>query len=184
LAPFAEGPGFPALAADELEPVAFEELSAAFDAEYPEDHCYIADAFWTDLDVEATTAALKAKFTEAPSAMNNFVVMMPGHGEPLGLDPDEAAYSIDKRTLAMAYAIFPEEEAAEPNREWMASMSAILEPISSGHFVSECDIQTYPRRLPGSFSEQSWARILELRAKLDPLAMFGLPGVGAAGTRS
>jgi FAD/FMN-containing dehydrogenase len=175
LAPFAGGPDFPALAADELELVAFEELSAAFDAEYPEDHCYIADAFWTDLDLEATTVALKEKFTEAPSGMNNFVVMMPGHGEPLGLDPDEGAYSIDKRTLAMAYAIFGEQEAAEPNRQWMTSMSALLEQISSGHFVSECDIRSYPRRLPGSFSEQSWARILELRAKLDPLAMFGLP---------
>jgi hypothetical protein len=42
--------------------------------------------------------------------------------------------------------------------------------------VSECDIQSYPRRLPGSFSEQSWTRIVELRAELDPLAMFGLPG--------
>lgn len=175
LAPFAQGPGFPALATNELAPVAFEELSASFDAEYPEDHCYIADAFWTDLDVEATTVALKEKFTEAPSGMNNFVVMMPGHGEPLGLDPDEAAYSMDKPTLAMAYAIFGEQEAAEPNRKWMASMSAILEPISSGHFVSECDVQSYARRLPGSFSAQNWRRIVELRARLDPSAMFGLP---------
>jgi hypothetical protein len=158
-----------------LEPVAFEELSASFDAEYPEDHCYIADAFWTDFDVEATAAALKEKFTEAPSGMNNFVVMMPGHGEALGLDPEEAAYSMDKRTLAMAYAIFGEQEAAEPNRRWMESMSAILDPISSGHFVSECDIQSYPGRLRGSFSEQSWTRIVELRARLDPLALFRLP---------
>jgi FAD/FMN-containing dehydrogenase len=176
LAPFAQGPGFPALTAEELVPVAFEELSASFEAEYPEDHCYIADAFWTDLDVEATTAALKEKFTEAPSGMNNFVVIMPGHGELLGLDHEEAAYSMDKPTLVMAYAIFGEQEAAEPNRKWMASMSAILEPISSGNFVSECDIQSYPRRLSGSFSEQSWTRIVDLRATLDPLAMFRFPG--------
>jgi hypothetical protein len=176
LAPFAQGPGFPSLAENELVPVAFEDLSASFDAEYPEDHCYIADAFWTNHDVEAAVSALKEKFAEAPSGMNNFVVVMPGHGRPLGLDPAEAAYSMDEPTLVMAYAIFGEQAAAEPNRRWMASMSAILEPFSSGHFVSECDIQSYPGRLPGSFSEQSWTRIVELRAKLDPLAMFRLPG--------
>lgn len=178
LAPFAADPGLAVLAAEELQPVAFEELSASFDAEYPEDHCYLADAFWSDLDVEATTAALKDTFTGAPSGMSNFVVMMPGHGEPLGLDPDEAAYSMDRPTLAMAYAIFPDQDAAEANATWMAAMCSALHPISSGHFVSECDVWAAPTRLSGSFSEQNWSRIVELRAELDPGAIFGLPGPG------
>lgn len=178
LAPLADGPGVAALAQTTLEPVPFEELSAAFDAEYPEDHRYVADAFWTDRDVAGAMAPLEQPFLRAPSGMSNFVALMPGHGRKLGLSTDDAAYSMDERTLVMAYALWTDPAADDANRAWMAEMSRALEPIATGNFVSEADLEAYPTRLARSFTPAQWERVRALRATWDPDGRFHLPGRG------
>jgi FAD/FMN-containing dehydrogenase len=176
LGPLDEGPGPQPLAHSSFESVPFEELSTAFDAEYPEDHRYLADAFWTDQDVEGAMVPLQEAFLRAPSGMNNFVALMMGNGSPLGLSPDDAAFSMDERTLVMAYALWKDPAADEANRSWMAGMSEILEPISTGAFISEADHQAYPSRLPRSFTPAGWERVRSLRAQWDPEDLFHLPG--------
>jgi FAD/FMN-containing dehydrogenase len=179
LAPLAVGPGFTPLAQTDLQPVPFEELSAAFDAEYPEGHRIMADAFWTDLSVEDAMSPLKEAFLRAPSGLSNFVALMPGNGSRLGLSADDAAYSMDERTLVMAYALWVNPSEDDVNRAWMAEMSNLLEPISTGNFISEADLETYPRRLAKSFSPANWERVIALRAAWDPEERFHIPGRGA-----
>jgi FAD/FMN-containing dehydrogenase len=178
LAPFADGPGVEALARTDLQPVAYEDLSVSFDAEYPEGHRYLADAFWTDLDTADAMAQLSDVFVRAPSGMSNFVALMPGNGSLVGLDPDAGAYSMDHRTLIMAYAVWTDPAADDANRRWIAEMSGILEPLSVGNFVSEADLEQYPARLERSFSPASWRRLTELRAAWDPDGRFHGPGRG------
>jgi FAD/FMN-containing dehydrogenase len=176
LAPLEDGPGVEPLAHTSLEPVPFEDLSTAFDAEYPEDHRYLADAFWTDQDVEGAMVPLRETFLRAPSGMSNFVALMMGNGSPLGLSPDDAAFSMDERTLVMAYALWKDPATDDANRSWMAEMSKVLEPISTGAFISEADHQAHPGRLPRSFSPAAWDRVRSLRAEWDPQELFHLPG--------
>jgi hypothetical protein len=176
LAPLEDGPGVQPLAHSSLEPVPFEELSTGFDAEYPEDHRYLADAFWTDQDVEGAMVPLQEAFLRAPSGMSNFVTLMMGNGSPLGLSPDDAAFSMDERTLVMAYALWDDPATDDANRSWMAEMSEILEPLSTGAFISEADHQAYPGRLARSFTPAAWDRVSSLRAQWDPEGLFHLPG--------
>lgn len=175
VAPLAAGPDVRTLAASHLEPVAFEHLSAAFDADYPEDHRYLADAFWTDLDVEGAMVPLQEAFLRAPSSKSNFVALMPGNGSKLGLSAEEAAFSMDERTLVMAYAIWSDPATDDANRAWIAEMSRILEQIGTGNFVSEADLEAYPTRLERSFTPANWKRMLALRAQWDPEGRFHLP---------
>jgi hypothetical protein len=178
LAPLAAGPEVPVLARTELDAVAFEELSTSFDAEYPEDHRYLADAFWTDQDVTAILP-LREQFLKAPSGMSNFVALMAANGSTLDIAEEEGAYSMNRRTLVMAYALWTDPAADEANRSWLAGMSRLLEPQAVGNFVSEADIQAYPERLASSFSPSAWGRIRLARATWDAQGLFHVPGGGA-----
>jgi FAD/FMN-containing dehydrogenase len=177
IAPLATGPDVPVLAHDDLDPIPFEGLSDAFDAEYPEGHRYLADSFWTDEGVESALTRLRERFTRMPSGKNNVIALMPGNGSRLGLPPEAGAYSMDERTLVMHYAIWQDPATDDANREWIGAMSGLLEPISTGHFISEADLIAHPQRLERCFLPAHWERVQELRARFDPEGLFhGMPG--------
>lgn len=178
LAPFASLPGCQILQQIDLEAIAFEKLSVGFDAEYPEDHRYLADAFWTDMDVEGAMTPLMEEFLKAPSGKNNYVAAMPTNGSRWSLSPEQGAFSMNCRTLVMAYAIWDDPVGDGSNRAWITNMSKLLEPSSQGAFVSEADHESHPCRLRQSFSETSLKRLLESRAKWDPSKVFHMPGQG------
>jgi FAD/FMN-containing dehydrogenase len=176
VAPLAAPPE-PLLAHDDLDPIPFELLSDAFDAEYPEGHRYLADSFWTDRGVEDALTRLREEFLRAPSGKSNVIAVMPGHGSRLGLPLEAGAYSMDERTLVMHYAIWQDPTADAPNHHWIRAMSALLEPISTGHFISEADLIAHPTRLPRCFTPDHWRRVQQLRAHWDPDRLFhGMPG--------
>lgn len=172
LEPMSSGPGIPALAHGELEPVPFELLHRAADTEYPPDHRYLADAFWTDRDVAAALVPLQDEFRRAPSGKNVVIALMPGNGARQSLSPEIGAYSIDERTLVMPYSIWTDPAADRANRDWMAKVVDRLEPLSTGHFVSEADLEAHPERLAKSFAPANWERVLSLREEWDPDRLF------------
>ena len=177
IASLAAGPGVPVLAHGDLDPIPFEGLSDAFDAEYPEGHRYLADSFWTDEGVEGALTRLRDQFLRMPSPQNNVIALMPGNGSRLGLPLEAGAYSMDERTLVMHYAIWQDPAADAANREWIGGMSALLEPIATGHFISEADLIAHPQRLERCFLPAHWERVQELRARFDPDRLFhGMPG--------
>jgi hypothetical protein len=100
--------------------------------------------------------------------------MLAGGGK-FGFAPEDAAYSIDGRTLVMAYAIWDDPAADDANRSWHADVREQVEPISMGHFVNEVDLHARPGRLARCFTEASWERLLELRGKWDPDGLFHDP---------
>ena len=172
LDPMSSGPGVPLLARSELEPVPFEHLHKAVDAEYPEDHRYLADTFWTDRDVGEALMPLHEVFRRAPSGRNVVLALMPGNGGRQSLPTTEGAYSMDARTLVMPYSIWTDPEADRANRDWMTGMVNILEPISTGHFISEADLEAHPERLARCFTRANWERVLSLRDEWDPDRLF------------
>lgn len=172
LDPMSSGPGVQVLAHSELEPVPFEHLHKGADAEYPEGHRYLADTFWTDRDVGEALMPLQEEFRRAPSGKSVVIALMPGNGDRQSLPTDDGAYSMDERTLVMPYSIWTDPQADRANREWMAQMGDHLEPISTGHFISEADLEAHPERLPKCFAPANWERVLSLRAEWDPDRVF------------
>lgn len=181
VAPLASGPDIAALAHADLEPVAYEEIHKGFDAMCHDGDRYLADTFWTDLDLESL-APLRESIRSAPSGKSVVMAEMLANGGKFGFSPEDAAYSIDGRTLLMAYAIWDDAAADESNRAWHAEVRELLEPISLGHFVNEADLDAAPGRLARCFTPTNWERLVALREKWDPDRLFhDPPGLGAAG---
>jgi FAD/FMN-containing dehydrogenase len=174
VAPLAGGATVESLAHADLEPVAYEEVHQGFDAMCHDGDRYLADTFWTDLDLESL-ASLKDAIRSAPSGKSVVMAEMLAGGGKFGFAPEDAAYSIDGRTLVMAYAIWDDPAADEANRSWHADVREQVEPISMGHFVNEVDLHARPGRLARCFTEASWERLLELRGKWDPDGVFHDP---------
>lgn len=62
------------------------------------------------------------------------------------------------------------------SRGWITAMSGLLEPIATGHFISEADLIAHPGRLERCFLPAHWDRVQELRASRDPDGLFhGMP---------
>ncbi|MBS1878891.1 MAG: FAD-binding oxidoreductase [Actinobacteria bacterium] len=181
VAPLAAGPGFAPLGHSDLEPLPYEQIHTGFDAMCDENDRYLADTFWTDRDLEALTP-LEEAIRRAPSGKSVVMAEMFGHGEKLGLTGEDAAYSIDGRTLVMAYAIWEDAASDDANRAWHAGVRDLLEPISIGHFVNEADLHADPERLSRCFTPANWERLVSLRGKWDPDGLFhDPPGSGSAG---
>lgn len=180
VAPLAAGPGIAALAHADLEPVAYEEVHKGFDAMCHDGDRYLADTFWTDLNLESLVA-LQESIRKAPSGKSVVMGEMLANGEKFGFSPEDAAYSIDGRTLLMAYAIWDDHASDESNRSWHAEVREILDPISMGHFVNEADLNAAPGRLARCFTPANWERLVGLREKWDPDGLFqDPPGLGGA----
>jgi hypothetical protein len=64
-------------------------------------------------------------------------------------------------------------------------MVDLLNPISTGHFISEADLEGHPERLAKSFAPVNWERVLSLRDALDPDRLFhDAPAWGSANRES
>lgn len=183
VAPLATGHRLTPLAHSDLEPVAYEQVHIGFDAMTSPSDRYLADTFWTDLDLDAL-ALLKDVIRQAPSGKSVVMAEMLANGGKLGLSDEDAAYSIDGRTLLMAYAIWENPESDDANRSWHDAVRDIWEPISIGHFVNEADLDVHPERLSRCFTPPNWERLLNLRQKWDPDGVFHRPPGWGQRTRS
>ncbi|WP_382304922.1 FAD-binding oxidoreductase [Herbiconiux sp. UC225_62] len=159
-------------------PVAFDDLHVAVDATYPEGARYLADTFWTDLDLRDAIAPLAALMERAPSGKSYVLAGMPanGHGAEL-LPRGEAAYGLHDRTLLIVYVVWDDPADDAANRAWLDEVADALLPTTTGHFLSESDIRHSPSRVARSFTYADRDRVEQLRAELDPTGLFhGYPG--------
>jgi FAD/FMN-containing dehydrogenase len=177
LAPLSAGPqGVAALLRSDLEPIPFEALHHGADATHPEGQRVLADTFWTDSNTRETLTPLSSIVAGAPSGKSFVVAIMPGHGaRSSGVPTGAGAYSMDERTLALAYAVWEDRAADAANRQWMSRMVGPLELLSTGHFLGETDLHR-PGRAARSFSQGNWERLTALRSRWDPDRVFhGFP---------
>ncbi|WP_147305355.1 FAD-binding oxidoreductase [Subtercola boreus] len=167
------GPGIrPSGHTDRLS-VAFDELHVGVDATYPDGHRYLADTFWSPRDLGDLLPRLADLLRRAPSGKTYFLSAMPGHGEGRTLLPvGEAAYGMHDTSLIVPYVIWGDEADDAVNRAWLNEVKAMLEPLSSGHFLSEADLRFSPERSAGSFRTEDWARIQSLTELFDPTGVF------------
>jgi FAD/FMN-containing dehydrogenase len=173
LASLSAGPGVRALMQSDLEPIPFEALHLGADATHPEGQRVLGDTFWTDRNVHEVLPPLSTLVTSAPAGKSFIVAIMPGHGaSSSGVPKGAGAYSMDERTLVLAYAIWDDAAADAPNQTWMSEMVRPLEMASTGHFLGEADLTRHPERAARSFSKANWERLSALRVKWDPEGVF------------
>ena len=179
LAAFDAEPAPSARLVDHLEPVevAFENLHEGVDATYPDGFRYLADTFWLPSDLHEALPQLADIVRRAPSGYSYLLTGMPGNGSGASLLPTgEAAFGMHDRTLVVPYVIWSDPADDEANLAWLAELRSVLEPLATGHFISEADLRHSAERVSGSFAAADWPRVQELIATFDPDAVFcGFP---------
>ncbi len=178
LQPLEDTPPPPSLLYEPLMAVPFEELDLGAEVAHPPGHRVLGDTFWSDLDVNAIMPALEPLIQRAPSGKNSVVALMPAHGAATaGVPRGTGAYSMDHRTLVLAFATWTDAADDAANRAWMNELVPVLEGMSRGHFLSEADLGRHARRAERCFGEAEWARLEQLRQAWDPEGRFhGFPG--------
>ncbi|MCU1480000.1 MAG: hypothetical protein JWQ19_786 [Subtercola sp.] len=180
LAAFEAEPAPDAPLLDHLGPieVAFENLHEGVDPTYPDGFRYLADTFWLPADLHEALPPLAEIMRRAPSGHSYLLTGMPGNGNGARLLPKgDAAYGMHDRTLVVPYVIWSDPADDEANHAWLAELRAVLEPVASGHFISEADLHHSAERVSGSFAADDWPRVQQLIAAFDPNGLFcGFPG--------
>lgn len=173
LQPLEDVPAPPALTYDALLAVPFEELDLGAEAAHPPGHRVLGDTFWTDLDVHQLMPQLEPLIQRTPTGKNSVVALMPAHGAPrAGVPRGVGAYSMDSRTLVLAFATWTDPADDAANRAWMNELSTALDAVSDGHFLSEADLFRDARRAQRCFGAEEWARLERLRQVWDSHAVF------------
>ena len=76
------------------------------------------------------------------------------------------------RAFVACNAVWESEAGDGPNLDCFRRTVDAVEPLASGFYVAETDLLAGPHRAAGSFAEQPWRRIQELRAAADPDGVF------------
>lgn len=125
-----------------------------------------ADNIYTDR-VSDATEILSRHMPQAPSTGNTPVILWRGT-EPY---PD-AAYSTRGRFYFATYAQWDNAVDDAANATWLKNLYDELQPLSTGNYINEFDRETRFARTDGCFAPANWARLKELRRKLDPDGVY------------
>jgi len=60
----------------------------------------------------------------------------------------------------------------DANTKWHEECPELLKPFVSWHYIGETDWVKYPHHIRGSYTEDNWKRLQELRKKHDPNGIF------------
>lgn len=151
-------------------PTPYEDLAALTGSVLPPDHRTEADAQWSHAATDEIVLALVDHFAQAPSGKSLINTIMPA-GSGTGF-PRAGAYSMDHRTISLAYSIWDDPADDARNVAWLREAMRIIEPHARGRFLGESDPQVSADRIPSSFTPDAWARVNELRRAYDPLGVF------------
>ena len=154
----------------EHEPSPYDVLFRDFGGRWREGCRFASDNVWTDGDLTDALLPLRAALLEAPSPSSfAFAAMSPDVADDAPEDemPD-MAFSMYARTFVAAYAMWDDPAADDPNLAWLPSAMTRLEDAATGHYVAEADLRVAATRASRSFTDETWARLQDLRRRIDP----------------
>jgi FAD/FMN-containing dehydrogenase len=175
LAPLDRSPiGHRILARRDHEPSPYEVLYRDFGGRWREGSRFASDNVWTDRDLAEVLLPLRAPVVDAPSPSSfAFAAMAP---DPLPGEPEEElpdmAFSMYARTFVACYAMWDDDADDDANRAWLPTAMAAVESGAAGHYVAEADLEAGPARAARSYADDQWARLQDLRDRLDPDGVF------------
>jgi len=149
-------------------PTLFESVAALF----PPKLNYLGNTIWTDAPVTDlyTPYAEHLQRAPTPHCFSNCVIYPRGFAERVR--NYDAALSMQGRILSLQYAIWDDPSEAAANAEWFDASTALFQRHANGHYIGETDLNRYPEFARGSYSEDAWGRLSQLRLEHDPDRRF------------
>jgi FAD/FMN-containing dehydrogenase len=83
-----------------------------------------------------------------------------------------AAFSMSARYYGGPWTMWEKAEDDEANTQWHKKSLELLKPFVAGHYIGETDTVTYPDHVKGSYTQDKWKRLNDLRKKYDPDGVF------------
>jgi len=145
--------------------VGLADLYAAAHESYPDGHRYAVDNMWTHAPVEDLLPGLRRIGETLPEAPSHMLWMNWG---PSPARPD-MAYSVEDDTYIALYGVWQDPGDDTANVAWVAERMGEMEHLSSGIQLADENLGERPARFA---SDESMARLDELRAKYDPGGLF------------
>ena len=135
---------------------------------------YAVDTLWTHRTSEAVAIAAE-HIGRAASPMSHAVIAFKSDRAL----PAEAAFSRTDRAFVGLYGAWLGDAGNAANIDWLRAASRSLQPLASGHYINEIDVEAEPQKARQCFSPQAWQRLGQVRARYDPDGMFhGFLGLG------
>ena len=136
----------------------------------PEGHRYAADCIWTDATAAELAPRLQPLFEGLPTE-KAFAIWY-GWNPPA--TRPEMAFSVEANVYIAAYVVWEDAADDERHASWLTGAMRALEPVGAGAYTGDTDFVRRPERF---LSEESRARLEEIRAARDPDLLFvGYPG--------
>jgi FAD/FMN-containing dehydrogenase len=160
-----------------MEPSSFEDLSIAAGQSWPEGHRNLCENQCSVANPSEILIALRERFIEAPSE-KSVIVFCQSTGSRDLLEPSpDMALSMRATSYGGVWTIWEDARDDAANTTWHNETVAILKPFTAQHYIGETDIVEDPSRVQGSYTEEKWRRLEEIRGKYDPdRTFFGFLG--------
>lgn len=127
---------------------------------------YRVDNILTDRAQEATLI-LKRHLDTLPSPAT--AVLLVWRGDPVYPD---AAFSARGAFFMSTYAQWDDAKDDNLNRRWLNRLYDELQPVSSGAYINEFDLEYRAGQVARCFSAENWRRLQELRQRFDVSGLF------------
>ena len=145
-------------------PTTLADLYAMADELEPEGWRYAVDSMWTDAGPDELLPEVRELFLEQPTPLTH-VFWNPWRVQPV----PNAAFSMQGKLYVALYAMWEDEADDDVHQAWVTGQMKRLEPLSKGIQLADENLVNRPWPY---LSEESSARLEELRAKHDPEGLF------------
>ncbi|WP_258053800.1 FAD-binding oxidoreductase [Streptomyces sp. Ru72] len=150
------------------EPMTFEALYDDSATLWGPEHRYAADTLWSDADFPTLLGRLTDVFEAAPSRRS--LVLAPV--SPAGRPSQDMAFSVLGDSYVVPYAVWDDPRQDAANIGWLRQAVRAVEPLGTGHYIAETDLDAAESRARRSFTPGGWERLQRLKAQYDPDGVF------------
>jgi FAD/FMN-containing dehydrogenase len=155
-----------ALLTKRCEPVQMEELRGEQIRANPEGHRYTVDNAYLAGPAEEVVRRMVPAFAELPTARSFSLWFDMGRAPERPLD---MALSMQTDLYYAAYVVHEDEADDALTRDWLNATMHSLEPVTAGCYLGDSDFTRRPQKF---LSDESFARLQEIRAARDPSGVF------------
>jgi FAD/FMN-containing dehydrogenase len=155
-----------ALLAKRCAPTEMAELRAEQVRANPEGHRYTVDNAYLAGPAQEVVPRLVPAFAELPTAKSFSLWFDMGRAAERPLD---MALSMQTDLYYAAYVVHEDEADDALTRDWLNTTMRSLEPVTAGCYLGDSDFTRRPQKF---MSDESFARLQEIRAARDPHGVF------------
>ena len=141
------------------------EENDAQSAQNPENHRYAVDCTWTDAPADELAPLLHQLWSELETE-HSFAIW---YGWAPPRDRPDMAFSVEANVYLAAYAIYTDPADDERYRTWVHTRMGAIAAHGRGVYIGDTD---FTRRQDQFVSDESFARLNEIRAARDPQGRF------------